>query len=99
MNRRWQQFNRRWMVKAGFAKLAATLSLRLLEKRGFMESISNNDINGNEWWCYRVTPIGVDWLLSNQNLFQLHAWPSEPPRRGPLSSALDQDDNEDDLPF
>jgi len=59
------------MVKAGFSKLAATLSLRLLEKRGFMESFEDRDFNGNAWWCYRVTQMGVDWLLSNQSLFQL----------------------------
>src|SRR5437588_231119 len=83
------------MVRAGFAKLAATLSLRLLEKRGFMEAVSDSDINGGEWWSYRVTPTGIDWLLEHQNLFQLHARESESLRRPPRSSAID----EDDVPF
>ena len=64
---------RQQMVNAGFTKLAATLALQLLEKRGFMESVEDSDINGNCWWCYRVTSMGVDWLLSNQNLFRLSA--------------------------
>jgi hypothetical protein len=64
------------MVKAGFSKLAATLSLRLLENRDFLEAVENDGNFGNTWWTYRVTDIGVNWLLSNQHLFQLRRPPA-----------------------
>jgi hypothetical protein len=88
------------MVRAGFSKLAATLSLRLLEKRGFMQSIEDTDINGNSWWCYRVTPMGVDWLLSNQRLFQLRRRPGPPssPAAAPPEN-FNQAISDDDVPF
>lgn len=82
------------MVQAGFSKLAATLSLRLLEKRGFMESVEDGDINGNSWWCYRVTARGIDWLLSNQALLQLRRRPT------PVKTAdANQGITDDDVPF
>ena len=83
------------MVNAGFSKLAATLSLQLLERRGFMESVEDSDINGNAWWCYRVTEMGVNWLLTNQDLFQLRRRSSPPPGRVSRRSQPD----EDDVPF
>jgi hypothetical protein len=90
------------MVKAGFTKLAATLTLRLLEKRGFLESIESTDINENVWWCCRVTSMGVDWLLSNQSLFQmrrsprlhLEAFSPKPDVTGPSQGITG-----DDVPF
>ena len=76
------------MVRAGFSKIAATLSLRLLDKRGLMESVEDSDINGNTWWCYRVTQAGVDWLLSNQDLFQMRSRPS--PQAATHQSKIDE---------
>lgn len=91
------------MIKAGFSKLAATLSLRLLEKRSFMESVEDSDINGNNWWCYRVTEMGVNWLLSNQGLFQLRrrsvSLPTERVLRQPHADAFSQPIADDDVPF
>lgn len=90
------------MVKAGFSKLAATLSLRLLEKRGFMESVEDSDLNGNPWWCYSVTEMGVNWLLSNQNRFQLRRRPNplpEPISCAPLTDEFKQGITDDDVPF
>ena len=91
------------MVQAGFSKLAGTLSLRLLESRAFMESVEDHDFNGNSsWWCYRVTQSGVDWLLSNQHLFQLRhrsdALP-EPPSRQAEAVDVGQGITDDDVPF
>lgn len=74
------------MVRAGFSKLAATLSLCLLEKRGFMEAVEAHDMEDNSWWCYRVTPVGVEWLLSNQELFQLRRRSGPPPEPAPRQS-------------
>jgi len=90
------------MVQAGFSKLAGTLSLRLLEKGGFMESVEDGDINGNTWWCSRVTPKGVDWLLANQELFQLRHQNDPAPQ--PHSRQSKRDDfkggiSDDDVPF
>jgi len=88
----------RQMVKAGFSKLAGTLSLRLLENRRFLESIEDHDINGNSWWCYRVTPLGIDWLLSNQERFQLrHRY--EPPLERQSATDFSVGIADDDVPF
>ena len=66
------------MVQAGFSRLAGTLSLQLLNNRGFLESVEEGDINGDLWWSYRVTPIGISWLMSNQDRFQLRHRPESP---------------------
>ncbi|MDQ2776298.1 MAG: nucleoside 2-deoxyribosyltransferase [Acidobacteriota bacterium] len=76
-------FVRDEMVKAGFSKLAATLSLQLLRNRGFMEEVADGNIN-ETWWCYRVTQSGIDWLISNQNLLQLR----QPPK---VAKMVDED--------
>jgi len=90
------------MVNAGFSRLAGTLSLRLLENRGYMESTEDQDINGNSWWSYRVTSTGVDWLLSNQDLFQLRqrsdpAKKVQPPKLE--NDSFGQGITDDDVPF
>jgi hypothetical protein len=89
------------MVKAGFTKLAGTLSLRLLEIRRFMEPIENGLKDGRSWWNYRVTAPGVKWLLSNQNLFALHRHPTQRPAPAPAEAVSDfaQGITDDDVPF
>jgi len=91
------------MVQAGFSKLAGTLSLRLLENRAFMESVEDHDFNGDSsWWCYRVTQSGVDWLLSNQHLFQLRRPPESLPQPlppQPRAATFNQGITDDDVPF
>jgi hypothetical protein len=93
------------MVIAGFTKLAATLSLRRLEAQEFIESVRCEDYD-NVYWVYRVTPIGVEWLLSNQERFELVAGrqPQQlPPGRqqgSPSSRTLSKVEiSDDDAPF
>jgi hypothetical protein len=80
--------------------LAATLSLRLLENCDFMESVRNEDYNDNVRWGYRVTAGGVDWLLSNQDRFQLNRQPSQPLRKTSLLENIGpMGISDDDVPF
>jgi hypothetical protein len=88
------------MSSAGFSRLAGTLSLRLLANRGFIEEVEEGNIN-ETWWCYRITPRGVDWLTSNQHLLQLRRGSSasrRSPRTAPEEDALGGI-TDDDVPF
>jgi hypothetical protein len=88
------------MVQAGFTKIAGTLSLQLLQKRSFLEPVEEGDINGNTWWCYRVTPLGVDWLLSNQGVLQMRQRPeSLPPSQQSEAGGFTQEITDEDVPF
>jgi hypothetical protein len=89
------------MVKAGFAKLAATLSVQLLERRGFLEAIEMEDYE-RSWWCYRVTTSGIEWLIAHQDLFQLRrriAPPPKPAAPRPEAEDFNQGITDDDVPF
>lgn len=92
---------REQMVQAGFSKIAATLSLRMLERREYIEAIDEGF--GNQvWWCYRATSSGLDWLLSHQDLFPLREQPNTRALFAP-SKQPDRDYaqgvTDDDVPF
>src|ERR1700733_8506638 len=86
------------MVKAGFSKLAVALSLRLLENRGFMESVECGDDDGDADWQFRFTSPGVEWLLSNQDLFRLRNRP-DAPRPAIRAAEVDVGITDEDVPF
>ncbi len=54
------------MERAGYTKLAATLSLTTLLQKKFLLSGRDSDQNGNEFTTYRLSDIGMQWLLANQ---------------------------------
>lgn len=55
------------MERAGYTKLAATLSLTTLLRKRLLLSGRDSDQNGNEFSTYRVSDTGMDWLLANQD--------------------------------
>jgi hypothetical protein len=87
------------MVKAGFTKLAGALSLQLLQDRQFVEEVEDTDNFGNPFTRCNVTRQGVDWLLANQNLFQLRRQPARPPLTMPRASSFAEGITDDDVPF
>ena len=86
------------MVKGGFTKLAGALSLQLLADRQYVESVERSDDFNNTFIQCCITRRGINWLLQNQDLFQLRRQP-EPPVRTPRESSRLQEATDDDVPF
>lgn len=48
--------------------LKVDLSVIRLERLGFIERRNDSDINGNEYYAYKITPDGIELLLENEEL-------------------------------
>jgi nucleoside 2-deoxyribosyltransferase len=59
------------MNRAGYTKIAVTLALTSLLRKGMIENEMDSDINGNEFFLYTVSAKGMEWLLQNQGNFVL----------------------------
>lgn len=59
------------MKNAGYTDAATGIGVRLLCNKKHIESIIDQDWNGNEYYAYRLTEIGEKFILSNLNLFEL----------------------------
>jgi nucleoside 2-deoxyribosyltransferase len=55
------------MEKAGFTRIATTLSLTSLIRSGMVEEAELYDDNQDNYIAYSLTPKGMDWLLHNQD--------------------------------
>lgn len=38
-----------------------------LERNGFIDKTINSDQNGNDYFCYNITQLGIDYLLKNED--------------------------------
>ncbi len=76
------------MEKAGYTKLAATLSLGALLQKGMVASERRQD-RDEDYWVYEVTTQGFSWLMENQEHLALHD----------TSTGVTGEDTDDDLPF
>jgi len=65
------------MNRAGFTKIAVTLALTSLLRKGMVEDQMETDINGNEFFLYTVSQKGMEWLLQNQDRLGLKKQKSE----------------------
>lgn len=74
------------MEKQGFTKLAVTIGLAALQKRNFVSSVKDDDLNGNPYVTYAITDLGMTWLMENQDRLVLRKEPSK-------------EISEDDIPF
>ena len=79
------------MQRAGFNKIATTLALTMLLKKGMIISEIDCDINGNDFFLYTITNNGMEWLLKNQDKLVLKEKRHEPKLSSYPSS--------DDIPF
>lgn len=59
------------MKNAGFTDAATGIGIRLLRNKNFIESIIDQDWNGNEFYACRLTTEGENFIISNLNLFEL----------------------------
>jgi|SRR5579872_2114133 len=62
---------RKDMEQYGFTKLATTLALKTLQDKGFIETGTYSDEDGNRVTTYSLKSIGWEWILSNKNQFIL----------------------------
>jgi hypothetical protein len=55
------------MERSGYTKIAVTLAVTSLLKKGFVLTQRDMDQNGNEYSVYQVDSRGMQWLIDNQN--------------------------------
>ena len=77
------------MEKSGYTRIATTLGLASLLKKGMVESERRQNQDGEDFAVYRVTQRGMQWLLANQERLVL--------RREKRSESSPLTD--DDIPF
>ena len=60
------------MDKAGFTRIATTLGVRGLIAKRMLETLDGQDYyRSTTYTVYRVTPLGIDWLLQNTGQIKL----------------------------
>ncbi|MBE3128219.1 MAG: hypothetical protein IMZ60_00875 [Actinobacteria bacterium] len=69
---------KRDMEAGGFTKVAATLALKSLMQKGFLNCESYPDETGGEYMGYSFTEKGWAWTLSNKDKFVLQRPESDP---------------------
>lgn len=74
------------MVNAGFTRVAVTLALTELLRKGLVSDETVSDYDGDPYCLYSVTKTGMEWLLENQGRLALRKKPEPAP-------------NPDDIPF
>ena len=79
------------MDRAGYTKIAVTLALTSLLRKGMIEEKTDTDIDGNEFFLYTISSKGMEWLLQNQDKLVLKVQKS---RAEQLLEKID-----DDIPF
>ncbi len=79
------------MNRAGFTKIAVTLALASLLRKGMIEDTMDSDMNGNEFFLYNISSKGMEWLLQNQDELVLKVQKS---KAAPVLEKID-----DDVPF
>jgi len=79
------------MNRAGYTKIAVTLALTSLLRKGMIEEEMDTDMNGNEFFHYTVSSKGMEWLLQNQGKLVLKVQKSK------AAQLLEKID--DDIPF
>jgi hypothetical protein len=82
------------MTKAGYTGAAASLAIRVLTLKGFLETFTEEVHNDyNEIYTYsacRITDIGVSWVIENKSHVQM---------KRPGKSVTQNDNSTDGLPF
>ena len=77
--------------KSGFTKMAAVLGLKTLSKKDLVTFQQFENYNGEEYTAYTLTENGWDWVIKNQDQFQIRKPISDENVSNPFS--------DDDIPF
>ena len=57
------------MKKSGFNETAVSIGLRLLKQKGFIDTLINNNWDGEEYNACKLTESGIQFILKNIHLF------------------------------
>lgn len=57
--------------RAGYTRIAATIALTTLLRKGMIQDYVSEDINEEKYIAYSLTEKGMSWLLDNQHMFVL----------------------------
>jgi hypothetical protein len=71
------------MERFGFTRMATTIALKTLQDKGFIESTSYQDYDGDYITAYSLTREGWDWIVDNKDQFVLRREP-EPKNEAPF---------------
>lgn len=63
------------MERFGFTRMATTIALKTLQDKGFIESTSYQDSDGDYITAYSLTREGWDWIVDNKEQFVLRREP------------------------
>ena len=55
----------------GFTKLAVKLSLTNLQRNNMINATTETDRDGDQYSVYGPTPVGMEWLIANEEKLQL----------------------------
>jgi hypothetical protein len=66
---------RQSMEKAGFTRVAVTLSVAALLKKELITTVEATDFNGDPYTAYRIMTGGIEWLVANQDRLVLRRDP------------------------
>lgn len=59
------------MIKRGWRKMAALISIKMLERKSLVEQVLEEDYNGSQFWSLRITDEGWLWLEDNKGDLRL----------------------------
>lgn len=77
------------MRKSGYTKIAVTIGLGSLLKKGMIEYFKDMSPNEGNYTACRLTPRGLTWMLDNQGRFRMRI----------DEDASSMDISDDDIPF
>ncbi len=66
------------MKRSGYTAVASSLALVGLKQKQMIEYYEEEDFNGNRYTACRVSPIGLEWMLQNQDRFRMRRGNEEP---------------------
>ncbi|HYI13259.1 MAG TPA: hypothetical protein VEK57_29705 [Thermoanaerobaculia bacterium] len=82
------------MERAGFTRVAVTLALGQLARKGFVTFYEDEDYNRSTFMVYKLTDEGMNWLFEHQDLLVLRRTEPATPPAPPAS--IDEDE---EVPF
>lgn len=74
----------------GYAETALGLGVAKLLRKKLIQQNSESDINGNDYFLYRITPEGIGWLTAREDKIEL---------KSPRKQAVHLPDFDDSIPL
>lgn len=72
------------------------IAVTRLSRIGYLERIIDSDMNGNEWYAYKITNSGIEYVLENESKIDEL---TTPPKQTPKQQFNELPDFDDNIPF